>query len=339
MITGKENYTRAIECTGPEYLPSLLSVMLDWLWETDPAKQARIRELHAAGPDDFLGAGECYRDRFRPPGQTRWQDEWGVRWEYHDSGARVVGGPLTEGYHLLDGLALPDPLEPARFDAADAKLAQRGGRYTRGNVWMCLFERMWMFRGFDEMLMDPYLDQANFLRLRDLLVEINLGFIDQWLARGIDGIFFSDDWGTQRTLLMNPDDWRRLYRPAYERMFRRVRDGGAHVWLHSCGNVKAIIPDLIDVGLSVLNPVQPLAMDIGELAREFGGKVCFYGAIDTQGELITGSPAEVKDHVRHTVDTLGAFNGGYIGAQSQTIMPETPLDNVIAAYEALAEYR
>lgn len=74
---------------------------------------------------------------------------------------------------------------------------------------------------------------------------------------------------------MNPDHWRRFYKPSYERMFGRVRSGGAHVWMHLCGNVTAILPDLIDIGLNVLNPVQPQAMDVGHLSREFGGKVCF----------------------------------------------------------------
>jgi len=106
--------------------------------------------------------------------------------------------------------------------------------------------------------------------LRDQIVEYNLTIIDKWLERKVDGIFFSDDWGSQRALLINPDDWRKFYKPSYQRMFDRVRCGGAHVWMHLCGNITAILPDLIDIGLSVLNPVQPRAMDTKLLSNEFG---------------------------------------------------------------------
>jgi uroporphyrinogen decarboxylase len=171
------------------------------------------------------------------------------------------------------------------------------------------------------------------------VVEYNLAIIDQWIARGVHGVFFSDDWGCQRGLLMNPDDWRKFYKPAYRRMFARVRSGPAHVWMHLCGNVIAILPDLIEIGLNVLNPVQPQAMDVHLLAREFGGKVCFHGGVDVQGTLVRGTPADVKNEVRTLVKLFGRFNGGYIGGASHSIMPETPLDNVIAMYEAFLEYQ
>gem|GEM_PF-2841421 len=114
--------------------------------------------------------------------------------------------------------------------------------------------------------------------------------------------------------------------------------GGAHVWMHLCGNVTAILPDLIDIGLNVLNPVQPQAMDVRELAREFGGKVCFNGGVDVQGTLVRGTPEDVRREVHKLVSLFGKFNGGYIGGTSHGVMPETPLDNVIAMYEAFAEY-
>ena len=137
--------------------------------------------------------------------------------------------------------------------------------------------------------------------------------------------------------MMRPDDWRKFYKPCYKRMFQPLRDNGIHVWLHTCGNVSAIIPDLIEVGVNVLNPVQPQAMDVNWLSREFGGKVCFCGGIDVQGTLVRGTPEDVRAEVRKTVDLFGRFNGGYIGATSHTVMPETPLDNVIALYEAFLE--
>ena len=340
-MSGRENYARAIQFEGPAYLPCTLGVELEWLYDQDRAKQERVRELEARFPDDLLGGLNVARNAAEPEtrdGVTRWTDEWGTGWEDDGHGAKTERYPLLAGYDALDEYAFPDPCLEGRFEAADMILQERGDRYVRASVWFTLFERLWMLRGFENMLMDPYLNQGRFFRLRDRVVEYNLAIIDRWIERGVDGIFFSDDWGCQRGLLVNPDDWIRFYKPSYKRMFDRVRSGGAHVWMHLCGDITAILPDLIDLGLNVLNPVQPQAMDVEQLAKEFGRKICFNGGVDVQGTLIHGSVEDVKREVHHLVDLFGRFNGGYIGGTSHSVMPETPLDNVIAMYEAFAAH-
>lgn len=337
MISGKENFKRAIDFKTPEYIPTILRVDLDWLHEKNEAKADKIRDLQAQFPDDRLDELDAVKNLVEPKaenGNTHWIDEWGTGWSDDGHGAKPDSHPLIEGYQLLENYRFPNPNLADRFHDVDRRLNQRGDRYVLASVWFSLFERLWMLRGFDNILMDPYLDELNFYRLRDRIVEYNLAIIDRWLARKIDGIFFSDDWGSQRALLIRPDDWRKLYKPSYQKLFDRVRSGGAQVWMHLCGNITAILPDLIDIGLNVLNPVQPQAMDVKLLSREFGGKVCFYGGIDVQGTMIHGSPKEVKNEVNELIDLFGKFNGGYIGGTSHSIMPETPLDNVIALYEA-----
>lgn len=340
-MTGKENYKRAIEFKGPEYLPTGVGVDLNWLYDKDERKQERVRALMACFPHDRVGwltPTDFGEDLGNRDGVRRWRDQWGTGWEDDGHGAKTETYPLESGYDALAGYTFPDPNCAHRFDNADEQLKQRGDRYAQGTVWFTLFERLWMLRGFDNMLVDPYMDEANFARLRDRVLEYNLAIIDQWILRGVDGVYFSDDWGCQRGLLMNPDDWRRFYKPSYQRMFERVRSGGAHVWMHLCGNITAILPDLIEIGLNVLNPVQPQAMDVRQLSREFGGKVCFNGGVDVQGTLVRGTPEDVKREVHELVALFGKFNGGYIGGTSHSVMPETPLDNVIAMYEAFSEY-
>jgi len=343
-ISGRENYARAIEFRSPAYLPVHLVLDLDWLQEKDPAKRERIRALQALFPDDLLGWLGAWRNATEPvagaDGAKRWTDEWGVGWTSKDLGGHPISHPLADGYHRLAEYRFPDPRLPGRFTEDDAKLAQRGDRYVQSRVWFTLFERLWLLRGFENMLMDPYEHEADFLRLRDRIIEIDLEMIDLWLARGVDGIFFSDDWGTQRGLLMRPEDWRRWYLPCYRRLFRRVRDGGAHVWFHSCGNVLEIVGDLLDAGLQVLNPVQSNALDVRELARRFGGRLCFFGGVNVQETLIRGTPEDVRREVREMIALLGERGGGYIGGTSNLAgIPETPLDNIIALYEAFAERR
>jgi uroporphyrinogen decarboxylase len=340
-MTGKENYKRTIEFNRPAYLPCSITLDLNWLEEKDNTKRARIQELIAGFPQDMVSWINVARNSQEPiqvDGVSRWTDEWQTGWVEDGHGAKTDTYPLDAGYEKLIDYVFPDPYLPGRFEAADVRLKQRGDRYVQAAVWFTLFERLWMLRGFDNMLIDPYIEEEPFCRLRDRIVEFDLAIIDQWLQRGADAVFFSDDWGCQRGLLMNPDDWRRFYKPSYQRLFERVRSGGAHVWMHLCGDITSILGDLIDIGLNVLNPVQPQAMNVQQLAKEFGGHVCFNGGVDVQGTLVRGTPDDVKRQVHELVALFGKFKGGYIGGTSHSIMPETPLANVIALYEAFAEY-
>lgn len=249
----------------------------------------------------------------------------------------AVGHPLRAG--TPDDYAFPDPDAPGRFDEAKRLADENAGRlYVLGHVWFTCFERMWLLSGFDETLVLPYLDEAAFLRLRDRVVDFCVRMVDRWLDLGVDGIAFSDDWGWQAGPLMNPDDWRRWYKPAYERIFSRTREGGAHVWLHSCGAVDVFVEDWIEAGLNVLGPLQPQAMDLGELGRRFSGRVCFQGGVDVQGTLPFGGPDDVRREVDRLVAVLGTPDGGYIGDTSHTILPDTPLENIRALVEAFRRH-
>jgi uroporphyrinogen decarboxylase len=342
MISGVDNYRRAIEFKRPEYLPWTLGVGLEWMNEKNEAKAERIRELEAQFPKDISGWWEVGKHCIDPvtvDGVSRWKDEWGTGWVDDGHGDKTESYPFEDGYEKLSGFLFPDPNLSGRFDRVDKAREVIGDKYQRSCVWFTLFERLWMLRGFENMLMDPYLNESDFCSLRDRIVEYDMALIDKWIERGVHGVFFSDDWGCQKGMLMSPVDWRKFYLPSYKRMFDRVHAGGAHVWMHLCGNITDILGDLIDIGLNVLNPVQPQAMDVRYLSKEFGGKVCFNGGADVQGTLIHGSTDDVKREVHQLVDLFGRFDGGYIGGTSHSIMPETPLDNVIALYEAFLEYR
>jgi len=331
-MTGKENVKKAIEFGKPEYLPIELNFDPNWMNEKNENKVIIIKELFDQLKQDILNPSPFVHsvgEIIREGNKSFWLDEWGTGWEDDGYGTKAVTFPLEDGYELLSDYKFPQP--------QDMLKENDGSKYVRANVWFTLFERMWMLRGFENMLMDPYINTSNFEYFRDKIVDFNLARIEEWLKLNVDGIFFSDDWGTQRGLLMNPEDWRKYYKPAYAKMFRKVREGDAHVWMHLCGDIRLILPDLIEVGLNVLNPVQPQAMDVNELAADFSGKVCFNGGVDVQDTLVNGTPDDVKQEVYKLVDLFGKYDGGYIGATSHTIMPETPLDNVIAMLEAFAE--
>ena len=348
----REAVIRALQFEGPAWVPYELRVYLRQLRAHHPASaiDALERALHDLGAvrdgDDMLAQDLFARveptprpspEPFRPLEADEWVDEWGTIWTCPDF-PRVNGHPLEASWDLLETYTPPDPLAPGRYDEARETLLRKPDRYRVGRVWFTLFERLWMLRGFNNALMDLRLQPERLARLLDLIVEFNLTSIRQQLSLGVDGIYFSDDWGSQTTLLIKPDEWREWYKPLYRRMFDAVHQGGAHVWMHLCGNVTAILPDLIELGLNVLNPVQPQAMDVDALGAAFGGRLCFFGGADVQGTLPHGTPEDVEQEVRHLIDVFGRYSGGYIGSTSHTILPDTPPENVIALFRAFRDH-
>lgn len=137
-------------------------------------------------------------------------------------------------------------------------------------------------------------------------------------------------------LLMSPDTWQEMIRDGEQKEYDLVHSYGKDVWVHSCGCVERIIPSLVEMGLDVLNPVQPECMDLAKLKRDFGDKLAFWGGISTQQVLPFGTPDEVKAEVRR-VRRLMATGGGYILAPAQEIQEDVPAENIIALVEAARE--
>lgn len=145
----------------------------------------------------------------------------------------------------------------------------------------------------------------------------------------IDGILLGSDWGTQQDLFMQPETWRELIRPGQQRMFDLIKEFDKDLWIHSCGNIRKIIPDLVEMGVDVLNPVQPECMDIKELKESFGSKICFWGGLSTQQTLPFGTPEDVKKEAREVRDMMSK-DGGFILAPSQEIQGDVPTENLLA---------
>jgi uroporphyrinogen decarboxylase len=163
--------------------------------------------------------------------------------------------------------------------------------------------------------------------------------IKGWKKAGVDAVFFGDDWGIQERLMINPKLWRELFKPWYKKFFEITHAEGLHVWFHSCGNVLDLVEDLIECQVDLLNPLQPQAMDLNNLAQKFRGRLSFHGGIDCQRTLPQGTPEAVRREVQERSRLLSTTVGGYVGGPSTTIMPETPLENIIAMCEAFQEYR
>ncbi len=265
-------------------------------------------------------------------------DEFGCTWDRSGGMPHPVDYPLRENEAGLSRYVMPDPYHAGRFDQAK-KLAERarGDVFIFGKLGMALFERAWSIRGFEELLVDTALRPEWVEELLDrILYEWNLPIIDQQMALGADGFYFADDWGSKTSLFFSVDTWRKLIKPRLAVCYQRVKEKGGFVGQHSDGNILAVIPDLIEIGLDVLNPIQPSVYDPNFIKKEYGKKITLYGGIDVETTLPFGSPQEVADEIRVRARTLGR-GGGYILQSSHTIMSDVPMANVIAYIETCHE--
>jgi uroporphyrinogen decarboxylase len=274
--------------------------------------------------------------------EKEWVDEWGIGWKHAADGvgANPFKHPIKDWSQLDDYLRnqMPDPHEPGRLAAALPALAKLGSRkYCVGVLNLTLFERLFSLRAMDHLLEDFYAHEEEVGRLCEALTEYAIGLIEEWGKTDVSAIFLSDDWGTQNALMISPAMWRRNFKEYYRRIFAEVHRWGKDVLFHSCGNITSIIPDLVEVGVDILDPLQPGPLNLAEVARQFGGKVSFSGGIDDQ-RLEDYNPQEVKDMVRRTIDTLGRpFGNAYIIAAANAILPSVPLENLQAMIQASHE--
>lgn len=312
----------------------------------------RLADLFCECPDDLLFVLPYEASvGYQPPDRKdrinevqvltqggEWKDEWGTGWghAFGGVGAITVDHPIKDWSQLDDYLAhgMPDPHAPGRLDFAASLLSMHGeSKYCVGMILQSFFERVCCLRGMQNFLSDLYLHEHEVVRLLDALSEHLIELIREWAKTDVEGIFLTEDWGSQAGLLISREMWRKYFKSYYRQIFDEIHRVGKDIIFHSCGNVTALIPDLIDLGLDVIDPIQPGAMDMNYVAREFGGHISFMGLIDDQ-RLDDYSPQQIRDRVRGAIETLGRpFGNGLILSPANTIMPTVPFENLEALFE------
>ena len=218
-------------------------------------------------------------------------------------------------------------------------LRDNSDKYILALIYGSYFEKAYAARGLENFLVDMAGDLPFARRLLNRIIEKNLVMLENFLAAPeIDGVLLGSDWGTQLDLIMSPQTWEAMIRPGEQREYDLVHGYGKDVWVHSCGNIVKVIPSLIEMGVDVLNPIQPEAMDIERLKADYGDKLTFWGGISTQRAVPFGSPDDVKKETRRVRDLMSK-NSGYILAPSQEIQGDVPAENIIALIETAKEVR
>lgn len=261
-------------------------------------------------------------------------DWWGAGWDTRTEGYRHAFSPLKDSLDL-DRYAWPDPNDLAILSTAERSIRRDGENcFIAPNLGMCLFERAWSLRGFEALLMDMVERTEWVEELLDRITEIQATLARRFAAAGVAGGYFGDDYGAQRAMLFSPRLWRRLIKPRLAKLFAVFVDAALPVILHSDGDIRAILPDLVEIGLTTLNPVQPEVLDHMWLQREYGAKLSFYGGVSTQGVLPNGTVEDVRAATLACARALAPEGTGLLLGASHRMQSDIPVRNVEAMLDA-----
>lgn len=261
-------------------------------------------------------------------------DWWGAGWDANSEGYLHAFAPLYNSMDL-SGIDWPDPEDKDLFKEASCLIGNdKGMHFIVPNLGMCLFERAWSLRGFDQFLMDLVTEPAWAEDLLEKITEIQVRIAQRFVLLGVNGGYLGDDYGAQRSMLFSPRIWRRLFKPRLARIFAVFRNAGLPVIFHSDGDIWEILPDLIDIGLSCLNPVQPEVLHHERLFREYGKHLSFYGGISTQNVLPHGTPEEVAQAVKDCTQNLAPDQTGLVLGPSHRMQSDIPIRQIEAMLSA-----
>jgi uroporphyrinogen decarboxylase len=266
-----------------------------------------------------------------PLSDTTYVDVFGCKWRSGNF-PHLEEVPLKEP--SFQNYKFPELVEEDTFTGVDQFFQKYNQHFTLCGIAHGFFDRGWALRGMENFLVDFVAHPLFVEELFEVLTEIYLEMIDLIARYPFDGIRFGDDWGHQRGVLIGVSRWRKFVKPGLRKIFSRARDKGLAVMVHSDGDVSELIPDLIEIGVQVLNPLQPEAMDILEIKRLYGRDLCFNGGISTQLTLPRGTPQDVRREVAACLKLLGK-GGGYVISPAKAILPDVPLENAAALIDAL----
>lgn len=337
-MTSRERVLNTLEFKGADRIP------LD-VW-TLPAAHLeygeRLAELARRYPTDIVSFTGPLDHGYTPAYYEigSFVDPWGSQWRNLQAG--IIGEvkkPVFSDYEALRGYQSPKRLFVAEWERDKKKLAQQiaqartGEKFVIGG-WISLFERMQYLRGTEELYCDIALEEPEMMQMIDIVMDFMRVYVDAWLQMDIDAMAFGDDWGTQISLLISPDSWRKLFKPLYLELIQKIKAAGKKVFFHSDGCIFDLYGDFIELGVDAINS-QLWCMGVEKVAERYGGQITFWGEISRQTTLPKGTPDDVRQAAEKMKRLLHKNGGGLIG-QSE-FNRDVPLENMEAFYCAWNE--
>lgn len=258
------------------------------------------------------------------------KDDFGVTWNRTgaDKDIGVIDNPIISEPDIS---LYPTPYfnEERLRQECEKTLATKKDKFCFAGIGFSLFERLWSYVGMEDALAYMIIEKDFVHELLDKICQYNLKVIDIFNEYDFDGVYFGDDWGQQKGMIMGAPLWREFIKPRLKKMYDRVKRKGRFVLQHSCGDIQDIFPDLIEIGLDCYQTFQPEIYDIEKVKLEFGNELSFWGGISTQMALPNKSPDEIRKIIQKT-KTVMSKNGGYILAPTHALPQDIPPENIIA---------
>ena len=328
----------------PEFASRLRAELFHRTWAAhNPHGGGNTYELERALDEDMLltsvGWANCY---YQEAGD--YTDEWGIGWKQCEYATPYGNGHYTEiACHPLatdDAIETylpPDPERPVLYQDAARTLREFKDEYWIVGVTVTtIFETAWALRGLERLLMDFVLNPDLAERILDIPYHYHLAAAKRLVEMGVDMIWTGDDVGGQHAMIISPECWRRFLKPRMANFIAALKaiNPKLKVAYHSDGMIARIVPELVEIGVDVLNPIQPGSMNPSELKKQYGDKLCFWGTIDEQRTLPYGDPSAVEAEVLDRLRTVGR-GGGLILGPTHHVQLDTPLENFWAMQKTI----
>ncbi len=324
--THRDRLERLYDRWGKDY------VQVNPWYKTVPVGEEALKSEFARKRGDQL--------RGFSPGFSDYQDEWGCIWKTTDAD-EVGGNCVDHPYHAVrDALKarLPDPELPVRFASIRKEREGHPNGFIWAQQWLGPWETARAMLGTEEILIALYTERPLLQRFLARIFEHFRILVRGTCALDVDMVGIGDDWGIERNLLIDPELWVKVFKPLYRPIFEEIQKAGKISLFHSCGCAAVLYPHMIDIGVDVINPLQPGPVDIDAVGREFRGTVTFSGGLDTRRLLEKGSPREVEKEVTHVIETLGMPEGGLVVGHCTSVHSGTPIENIEAMFQAVRSY-
>lgn len=271
-------------------------------------------------------------------------DEWGVA---HVPGSmyhfvrRIPSMSNFSRMEEIEAYPFPDLAAEYRYEglADEVAILKERGLAVMAELDFTVFDRAWQLRGMEKFLADLLLNPDLVRALCDKIVDICSGMVMNFVRAGVDVMAFGEDVGGQRAMLISPATWREWFKPRLAHLIETAKAINPEVFIfyHSDGYIEPIIPELIEIGVEVLNPVQPECMDPAKLKAQYGDRLAFWGTVGTQTTMPFGMPEDVRREVKSRIETVGQ-GGGLVIAPTHVLEPEVPWENVVAFVQAVEEF-
>ena len=339
-MTSRERWLAVFNRETPDRIP------MDW-WGTDETRDKMLAHLGLTTEDELFAALHIDRPfvvepKYVGPPLKPDEDEYGVSYSYADYGVgkykEVAGSPLAAFESVDEIKANYRWPQPEWWDCSGAAeqvkgLDERPVQFVMANMYVIYCRTRGLEQAFIDFAVNHDIVLYCMEKMLDIHAKVATEMFEQIPGR-IDIAMLMNDMGSQKDLLFSPDTARKLFIPGLRHLAALGQSAGATVMLHSDGAIRKAIPDLIDAGIQVINPVQWRCegMERAGLKKDFGDRLMFHGGVDNQYTMVRGTTDEVREEVRYNIDVLGE-GGGYILAPCHRLQAVSPPENIIAMYE------